>query len=185
MLSLEAHLPNSISKKRLQSQESADGPSLLGEAADGYEKDESSEYPGSDGDLSDVGSSPIAGEQSWDGIRASNVGETAQLSTSGSRTHKPPTGAEITAIKAAQDLFMSSSFKFQVSLVVLLCLTLPHFHEHPDRCSSTKRSAKRFTQTTDRQTPLFSSRISLISSVHRTYPPFGSFESSFRDFILV
>jgi U3 small nucleolar RNA-associated protein 22 len=45
------------------------------------------------------------------------------LCTSGSRTHKPPTGAEITAIKSAQDLFMSSSFKFQVSLVVFYCVS--------------------------------------------------------------
>jgi U3 small nucleolar RNA-associated protein 22 len=57
------------------------------------------------------------------GISASGVGETAQLCASGSRTHKPPTGAEITAIKAAQDLFMSSSFKFQVSLVIVCCVS--------------------------------------------------------------
>jgi U3 small nucleolar RNA-associated protein 22 len=31
--------------------------------------------------------------------------------------HKPPTGAEVTAIKVAQDLFMSSAFKLQVGLV--------------------------------------------------------------------
>ena len=107
----------------MQLHESVDGPSLvgLGEAADDYEKIESSESLGSGDDLSDVGGSPLAGEESWHGIYASCVGEpeTAQLCTPGSRPHKPPTGAEITAIKAAQDLFMSSSFKFQVSLFVL------------------------------------------------------------------
>jgi hypothetical protein len=36
-----------------------------------------------------------------------------------STVHKPPTGAEITAIRTAQDLFMSSAFKFQVSLSAL------------------------------------------------------------------
>jgi len=119
-LSLDARLPNSISQKR-QLHESVDGPSLLGpgEATDDYEKIESSESLGSGDDLSDVGGSPLAGEESWQGIYASSVGETAQLRTPGSRPHKPPTGAEITAIKAAQDLFMSSSFKFQVSLFVL------------------------------------------------------------------
>jgi U3 small nucleolar RNA-associated protein 22 len=71
-----------------------DGPSALGEAADDYEKN----------------------------VRASSVGETAQVCTSGSRAHKPPTGAEIAAIRAAQDLFMSSSFKLQVSLVVSFCV---------------------------------------------------------------
>ena len=34
-----------------------------------------------------------------------------------------PTGAEITAIRAAQDLFMSGSFKLQVSLVVCFCVS--------------------------------------------------------------
>jgi U3 small nucleolar RNA-associated protein 22 len=34
-----------------------------------------------------------------------------------------PTGAEITAIRAAQDLFMSGSFKLQVSLVVCYCVS--------------------------------------------------------------
>ena len=134
MLSLDARLPNSISQKRLQSQESVDGPSLLGpgEAADDYKENKSSESLGSDSDLSDVGGSPLAGEKLWHGIGTSSVGETAQLCTSGSKIHKPPTGVEITAIKTAQDLFMSSSFKFQVSLVVLSCLMLPHFCEHPD-----------------------------------------------------
>ena len=128
-----ARLPNSISQKRLQSQES-DAPSLLGpgEAADDYEKNESSESFSSGEDLSDVGGSPLAGEKSLHRVRASSVGETTQLCTSGNRTHKPPTGAEVTAIKAARDLFMSSSFKFQVSLVPLLCFMLPYFHEHLD-----------------------------------------------------
>ncbi len=110
-----AHLSISIF---LQSQESVDGPSLLGEATDDYEKNESSESLGSGDDLLDVGSSPLAGEESWHGICASSAEETAQLCASGSRTHKPPTGAEITAIKEAQDLFMSSSFKFQVTFFV-------------------------------------------------------------------
>ncbi len=116
-----ARLPNSISQKRLPSQRSVDsdagGLSALDEAANDYEKNEPSESLGPDDD-SDVGDSTLAGEESWHGICTSSVGETAQVHTSGSRTHKPPTGAEITAIKAAQDLFMSSSFKFQVSLVV-------------------------------------------------------------------
>ena len=115
---------DSISQMRLQSQESVDGPSLLGpgEAADDYEKNESSESLVSDGDLSDVDGSPLTGEKSWHGICASGVGESAQLS-SGSRTHKPPTGAEMTAIKTTQDLFMSSSFKYQVCFVVLYCVS--------------------------------------------------------------
>lgn len=82
---------------------------------------------GSDDDLSDVGGSALAGDESWHGICASSLGETDRVGTSGSRTHKPPTGAEITAIRAAQDLFMSSSFKLQVSLAVRFfvscCLT--------------------------------------------------------------
>lgn len=82
---------------------------------------------GSDDDLSDVGGSALAGDESWHGICASSLGETDRVCTSGSRTHKPPTGAEITAIRAAQDLFMSSSFKLQVSLavrfIVSCCLT--------------------------------------------------------------
>ena len=106
-------------QKRLPSPESVkwanDGPSTLGEAADDYEKNESSKSFGSDDDLSDVGGGALAGEESWHGICASSVEET-QVYTSDSRTHKPPTGAEITAIRATQDLFMSSSFKLQVSL---------------------------------------------------------------------
>lgn len=85
-------------------------PSALDEAADDYGKNKTSESLGSDDDFdhfSGVGGSPLAGEETWHGI----------CGTSGSRTHKPPTGAEITAIRAAQDLFMSSSFKLQVSLV--------------------------------------------------------------------
>jgi len=56
----------------------------------------------------------------WHGI-AGDVGDTAQVCTLGSTVHKPPTGVEITAIRAAQDLFMSSAFKLQVSLVA-------HYH---------------------------------------------------------
>jgi U3 small nucleolar RNA-associated protein 22 len=112
----DARLPNSISQKRspLQGSVDASGPSALDEAANDYERNEPSESLGPDDD-SDVGRSTLAGEESWHGICASSV---AQVHTSGSRTHKPPTGAEITAIRAAQDLFMSSSFKFQVSPVV-------------------------------------------------------------------
>jgi hypothetical protein len=55
-----------------------------------------------------------AGEDVWHGISRVDVGDTAQVS---STVHKPPTGAEITAIRTAQDLFMSSSFKLQVCLI--------------------------------------------------------------------
>jgi U3 small nucleolar RNA-associated protein 22 len=115
-------MPSNLKRRRV------DDLSLLGpgEAADDYEMNESSGSLGSDGDLSEVGGSSPAGEKSWHGICASSLGEspeTAQLCAPGSRTHKPPTGAEITAIKAAQDLFMSSSFKFQVSLVDFYCVS--------------------------------------------------------------
>jgi U3 small nucleolar RNA-associated protein 22 len=99
-----------------------DGPSALGEATDGYDKHESSESLGSDDDL-DVGGGALVDDGSWHGICASSLGETDRVCTSGSRTHKPPTGAEITAIRAAQDLFMSSSFKLQVSLAVRFCVS--------------------------------------------------------------
>ncbi len=60
-----------------------------------------------------------AGEDVWHGV---DVGNTAQVCTLGSTVlHKPPTGAEITAIRAAQDLFMSSAFKLQVCLIA-------HYH---------------------------------------------------------
>ena len=38
------------------------------------------------------------------------------------KARRPPTGAEVTAIKAAQELFLSSSFKLQVHLRVLFVL---------------------------------------------------------------
>lgn len=49
------------------------------------------------------------------------VGETisckaAQVRTEVAKARKPPTGAEVRAIKAAQELFLSSSFKLQVLL---------------------------------------------------------------------
>ena len=62
-----------------------------------------------------------AGEDVWHGISKVDVGDTAQVCTLGGTVHKPPTGAEITAIRAAQDLFMSSAFKLQVCLIA-------HYH---------------------------------------------------------
>ena len=50
------------------------------------------------------------------------VGETmlcknVQGWTEGAKARRPPSGAEVSAIKAAQDLFLSSSFKLQVLLI--------------------------------------------------------------------
>jgi len=44
--------------------------------------------------------------------------KTAQGQTESGRARKPPTGVEVRAIKAAQELFLSSSFKLQVLLRV-------------------------------------------------------------------
>ncbi|KAH9173856.1 Nrap protein [Lactarius sanguifluus] len=44
--------------------------------------------------------------------------KTAQGHTEGGNARKPPTGAEVRAIKAAQDLFLSSSFKLQVDALL-------------------------------------------------------------------
>ena len=66
----------------------------------------------------EISDNPPADEDVWHGICPSSTGDTAQIRTLGSVVHKPPTGAEVTAIKAAQDLFMSSAFKLQVCLVV-------------------------------------------------------------------
>lgn len=38
------------------------------------------------------------------------------------KARKPPTGAEVRAIKAAHELFLSSSFKLQVPLKSFICL---------------------------------------------------------------
>ena len=42
--------------------------------------------------------------------------KTAQGQTESDKARKPPTGAEVRAIKATQELFLSSSFKLQVLL---------------------------------------------------------------------
>jgi hypothetical protein len=65
--------------------------------------------------LSDIDDSAPADEDVWHGIGTSGIDDTGQVCTLGSTAHRPPTGAEVTAIKAAQDLFMSSAFKLQVS----------------------------------------------------------------------
>lgn len=83
-------------------------PVASDEEADTHESNESNGHPGP--------------EDVWHGI-AGDVGDTAQVCTLGTTVHKPPTGVEITAIRAAQDLFMSSAFKLQVSLIAhhVLC----------------------------------------------------------------
>lgn len=48
--------------------------------------------------------------------------KTAQGQTESGRARKPPTGVEVRAIKAAQELFLSSSFKLQV-LQGVLCFS--------------------------------------------------------------
>jgi hypothetical protein len=68
-----------------------------------------------------MGSSSPAGHQIWHDIRTNGVDDTAKVYNMGDKAHKPPTGVEITAIRAAQDLFLSSSFKLQVSRIVLHC----------------------------------------------------------------
>ena len=82
----------------------------MDEEADAHEVNESN---GSSSPEDDA----LPGEDVWHGIGTGDVGDTAQVCTLGSTVHKPPTGVEITAIRAAQDLFMSSAFKLQVSFV--------------------------------------------------------------------
>ena len=91
-------------------------PCTSDEEADTHEANEANDFgsPGPEDDL-------LAREDVWRGIGTVDVGDTAQVCTLGGTVHKPPTGAEITAIRAAQDLFMSSAFKLQVSLVA-------HYH---------------------------------------------------------
>jgi len=76
-----------------------------------------------------MGSSSPAGHQVWNGIPTSGVGDADKVYNMGNRAHKPPTGVEISAIRAAQDLFLSSSFKLQVSRIVLRCITFFYYYQ--------------------------------------------------------
>lgn len=60
---------------------------------------------GSENDSTDIEDNAVVGET-----------KTAQGQTESGKARKPPTGAEVRAIKAAQELFLSSSFKLQVLL---------------------------------------------------------------------
>jgi hypothetical protein len=76
--------------------------------------------------IRDDSSNAIACEEVCPSIYANNPGDNAQGHSLGSKPHRPPTvtGGEVRAIRATQELFMSSSFKLQVSL--LSCIMLPH-----------------------------------------------------------
>ncbi|KAI0300071.1 Nrap protein [Multifurca ochricompacta] len=57
-------------------------------------------------------------EEVWSGILPNGVGHHAQGHTSGGKADKTPTGAELSTIKMAQELFVSSSFKLQIDALL-------------------------------------------------------------------
>ncbi|KAI9438492.1 Nrap protein [Lactarius indigo] len=68
------------------------------------------ELVGSENHPTDDGDYALAGE--------TMLCKTAPGQTESGKARKPPTGAEVTAIKAAQELFLSSSFKLQVDALL-------------------------------------------------------------------
>ena len=59
-------------------------------------------------------------EGSWEGLDGIDDGKAVEIPNDrhGTTPKKPPTGEELRTIKDAADLYMSSSFKLQVSLII-------------------------------------------------------------------
>ena len=59
-------------------------------------------------------------EGSWGGLDGTDDGKAVEIPNDrhGTTSKKPPTGEELRTIKDAADLYMSSSFKLQVSLII-------------------------------------------------------------------
>jgi hypothetical protein len=115
-----------ISQKRpplLERAHSADDEDSLG-LNEGASDHEMTELNGSV-NIMDDSSNAMACEEVRPSIPANGLGDNAQGHSLSSKSHRPPTvtGAEVRAIRAAQELFMSNSFKLQVSLLSCICVS--------------------------------------------------------------
>jgi hypothetical protein len=68
-------------------------------------------------------SDALPGEEVCSNLHTNGPGDTAR---GHDNANKPPTGVEVRTIKAAQELFMSNSFKLQVWFILYLCLVLSY-----------------------------------------------------------
>ncbi|KAI0266446.1 pre-rRNA processing protein Utp22 [Gloeopeniophorella convolvens] len=107
-----------VPKKRQVSLEYDDGPEPSGR--DEFDSDEAAvSHAGSPS--SEDGEDPPEtsyGAEEWGGIGANGDERTVPGQPSTGKVHKPPTGDEVRAIKEAQELFMSSSFKLQIDALL-------------------------------------------------------------------